>query len=253
MRKQIIAGNWKMNLSIKDSIKLAKGLKSKIKSTKNKEIIISPSFTALNEIHKIIKNSKIKLAAQNVCYENNGAFTGEVSASMLKGVGCSYTIIGHSEQRHVFNETDDIINLKVLNSIKNKLKVILCIGETLKQKNKNQTNDVIINQLKKGLSNIKNSDMKNIIIAYEPVWAISGGDSKKTPAKSSDAENAHELIRKVIKSMYNQKISNSIQIIYGGSVKPDNIAEIMMQSDIDGVLVGGASLDSKKFIEITKY
>lgn len=238
-----------MNLNVQDSVKIVKDLKNSLKDVKNTEILVCPSFTALSEVSKLVKGSNIELGAQNVCYEDKGAFTGEVCSNMLKELGCKYVIIGHSERRHILKESDEIINQKIKNAVKNGLKSILCVGETLQEKEKNKTEEIIVNQIKKGLKDISKEDMKNIVLAYEPVWAIGTGKN----ASPAQAQEIHIIIRDLIKEMFGEDISQNIRIIYGGSVKPDNIGDLMMQSDIDGVLVGGASLKAEDFSKIVKF
>jgi triosephosphate isomerase len=247
MRTPLIAGNWKMNLNIKDSVKLVKELK--VSDVKDREILVCPSFTCLKDVSKVIKGSNIMLGAQNVCYEDKGAFTGEISASMLKEVGCSYAIVGHSERRHVFDEDNDMVNLRLKNGIKNGFNVILCVGETLEEREANKTEDVVVEQIKIGLKDVNEVDMVNVVIAYEPVWAIGTGKT----ASPSQAQEVHAMIRKLIEDMFNDSLSDSIRILYGGSVKPDNAKELMSQEDIDGALVGGASLDAESFSKIVHF
>jgi len=249
MRTPLIAGNWKMNLSVSDSIGLVNELKEKVKDVSDKEILVCPSFTVLKDVNEVIKDSNIKLGAQNVCYEDKGAFTGEISSSMLKDVGCEYVIVGHSERRHVFEETDDLVNLRLKNGLKNDLKVILCVGETLDQREANETEDVIVGQVEIGLKEVSREDMNNIVIAYEPVWAIGTGKT----ATPEQAQDVHAMIRNLIKDMFDDSISEGIRILYGGSVKPDNVSDLMNKEDIDGALVGGASLKSDDFSKIVKY
>ena len=236
-----------MNLNIDESIKLAKELKEKTINTKDKDILICPSFTALKDVNEIIKESNICLGAQNVCYEDKGAFTGEISPEMLKEVGCGFVLVGHSERRHIFKETDEIVNLRLKNSIKNKIQTILCIGETLEQREANKTKEIITTQLIQGLKDI--TDLKGIIIAYEPVWAIGTGKT----ASPEQAQEVHSMIRNLIKKDYDQETSDKIKILYGGSVKPDDSKDLMTQSDIDGALVGGASLKSEDFYSIINF
>ena len=249
MRNVLIAGNWKMNLTAKGSVELAKDLKGLVKDVDGTEILICPSFTALQDVYSVIKGSNIELGAQNVCYDDKGAFTGEISAEMLKETGCKYVIIGHSERRHVFKETDDMINLRVKNCLKNKSNAILCVGETLEQRESGETEKVVVSQIKKGLEGISEDDMKDVVIAYEPVWAIGTGKT----ASPLEAQEVHVIIRDFIKDIFNDEISFKTRILYGGSVKPDNIKELMMQSDIDGALVGGASLKAEEFAKLVKY
>jgi len=248
MRKALIAGNWKMNLGIKESVSLISSLKGQVKDA-SCEVLVCPSFTCLKKVNSLIKGTNIELGAQNVCFEDKGAFTGEVSASMLKENGCKYVIIGHSERRHIFKEDDPMINKRVKNAIKNRLRPILCVGETLEEREANKTKEVIMSQVQKGLEGLTKDDMKHLVIAYEPVWAIGTGKNA-TPIQ---AQEVHVLIRDLVTEMFSSKISSDMRIIYGGSVKPDNIKDLMMQSDIDGALVGGASLKAEDFSKIVKY
>jgi triosephosphate isomerase len=241
--RPLIAANWKMNMDTKSSASFINSFKKHIKKIKNTEIVICPPFTLLNKINEAIKNTKIKLGAQNMHFEEQGAYTGEVSALMLKDISCEYVILGHSERRQYFNETDKFINKKIKSALKNKLKIILCIGETLKQRNNNQTMKIIKNQLLNCLKSINEKEIKNITIAYEPIWAIGTGKNA-TPLQ---AEEVHKFIRELLTNIYNKNISKNIRIIYGGSVNPNNIKELMAMKNINGALVGGASLDAKSF------
>jgi len=213
---------------------------------KKNEIVICPSFISLNEVKKLIKNTNIKLGAQNMHFEEKGAFTGEISALMLKDVRCEYVILGHSERRQYFNETDSLVNKKIKAALKNKLKVILCIGETLQQRNNNKTMNIIKNQLTSCLKNTNKIEMKNIVVAYEPVWAIGTGKN----ATPKQAEEVHKFIRNLLLKKYNKNIAENTRIIYGGSVKESNIKDLMRMRDINGALVGTASLDAKSFAKI---
>lgn len=237
-----------MNLGIKDSISLISELKHKVKAA-SAEILVCPSFTCLKKVKRLIEGSNIELGAQNVCFEDKGAYTGEISASMLKEVGCKYAIIGHSERRHIFKEDDSMINKRVKNAIKNKLRPILCVGETLDERESNRTKEVVVSQIKNCLEGLFKNDVKNLVIAYEPVWAIGTGKN----ASPEQAQEVHILIRDLIKDMFGSKISSEIRILYGGSVNQNNIKDLMMQSDIDGALVGGASLKAEEFSKIVKY
>jgi triosephosphate isomerase (TIM) len=248
MRKPFIAGNWKMNTNLKEAIDLVSALIPKVKDTKV-EILVCPPFTNLTEVSKIIKGTNIKLGAQNCSTEASGAFTGEISASMLKSVGCEYVIIGHSERRQYYNETDEIVNKKIKQALAAGLNIILCVGETLEQREKGITQKIVETQAKGSLNDIDKASMQKITIAYEPVWAIGTG---KTATKEQ-AQEVHSLIRKLLIHLYDKKISDSIRIQYGGSVKPDNIKELMAQEDIDGALVGGASLKADSFVGIVNY
>lgn len=240
-RKILIAANWKMNKTIEESIDFIKEFKNLINN--NNEIVIAPPFTALEEVKKAIVGTNIKLAAQNMHYEDEGAYTGEISPLMLKEL-VDYVILGHSERRQFFNETDQLINKKIKTALKNKLKVILCIGETLEQRENNKTNDVIKEQVENCLKEI--NEIENITIAYEPIWAIGTGKT----ATAEQAEEVHKFIRELIKNLYNEDVSNKIRILYGGSVNPDNIKSLIEMENIDGALVGGASLEPKSFSEI---
>ena len=246
MRKPLIAANWKMNKSIGEAISYIKKLRGLVKDIEDREIVICPAFTALSAVSAELTTSKIKLGAQNIYFEEKGAFTGEISPSMLKEVKCKYVILGHSERRKYFNETDEIVNKKIKLAIKNKLIPILCIGETLDQKKANKTEEVVKKQFEDSLKNIKDD---NLVIAYEPVWAIGTGKN----ATPEQAEEVHSLIRQLINKKFGVEAEDKIRIIYGGSVKPGNIKELMSQDNIDGALVGGASLDAKEFFDIINY
>jgi len=247
--KPLIIANWKMNKGIKEAVSFIKEFKPLIKDIKNVEIVICPPFTLLSEVNKSIKGSNIDLGAQNMHFEEKGAYTGEVSPLMLKDAGCEYVILGHSERRQYFNETDDFINKKVKAALKNKLKPILCIGETLQQRNNDRTTEIIETQLMDCLDGINENEIKNIVVAYEPVWAIGTGKN----ATPEQAEEVHKFIRSLLSKKYNKKISDNVRIIYGGSVKPDNIKDLMAMGNINGALVGGASLDAKSFAQICNF
>lgn len=247
MRRKVIAGNWKMHNDIIESENLINRLKQLLEGkSPNCDVIICPPFTSLTEASKQIKGSLIKLGAQNMHFEDKGAFTGEVSASMLKSAGCEYVIIGHSERRTIFNENDETINLKLKKALEKGLKPIFCIGETLDDREKGITKDVVKLQIEKGLQGISAADMKNILIAYEPVWAIGTGKT----ATPQQAQEVHEFIRSLINQKYSQFVSDNLIIQYGGSVKPENASELLSQKDIDGALVGGACLKAESFLGI---
>ncbi|HVO73167.1 MAG TPA: triose-phosphate isomerase [Ignavibacteriaceae bacterium] len=249
MRKKVIAGNWKMNNDLNGSKDLITKLVNGLKNQKyNCDVIICPPFTSLEQAGSLLKGSSIKLGAQNMHEAENGAYTGEVSASMIKSAGSEYVILGHSERRTIFKEQDELINKKLKAALKSGLKPIFCIGETLEEREKNITNEVLKRQVTKGLEGISEQELKNIIIAYEPVWAIGTGRTA-TPAQ---AEDAHNFIRNLIKEKYSNKAADDIIIQYGGSVKPDNSGELLSQPDIDGALVGGACLKADSFIAIIK-
>ena len=249
MRKTVIAGNWKMNNDLKESEKLIVDLKNLLQNEKpNCDVVVCPPYTSLSEASKLLKGSQIKLGAQNMHFEENGAFTGEVSASMLKSVGCEYVILGHSERRHIFGESNEMINKKIKKALSAGLKPIFCVGELLEERENGTTNDVVKKQILKGLAEISADDMKNIIVAYEPVWAIGTGKT----ASPAQAQEVHEFIRDLIEITYSLEIANDLVIQYGGSVKPDNAKELISQKDIDGALVGGACLKADSFVGIIK-
>jgi len=213
--KPLMAANWKMNMDMKEAVSFIDRFKVLIKNIKKNEIVICPPFTLLYEFKKLLNKTNIILGAQNMYFEEKGAFTGEISALMLKDIGCEYVILGHSERRQYFNENDRLINQKIKTALRHNLKPILCVGETLGQKTSNQTTKIIKNQLLNCLNTIDGSAMKNIVIAYEPVWAIGTGKN----ATPEQAEEVHKFIRGLLSSMYNQRVSNNTGIIYGGSVK----------------------------------
>lgn len=247
MRRKVIAGNWKMNNDLQQSVNLIEELKGKLAGREvNCDVVICPPFTSLYEAKKMIDGSIIKLGAQNMFYEDSGAFTGEISAPMLKSVGCEYVILGHSERRTIFGEKDDMINKKVKKAISQNLKPILCVGETLEEREKDVTEKVVKRQIEKGLNDVTPDEVLNVIIAYEPVWAIGTGKT----ATPQQAQEVHAFIRKLLTTMYSKDFAELIPIQYGGSVKPDNAKELLSQKDIDGALVGGACLKADSFIGI---
>jgi len=247
MRKYIIAGNWKMNKSLSEAIKLVSELKSELDGkTINSEVIVAPPFMALEAVNSLISNSNIQLAAQNMHPEESGAFTGEISASMLKSVGCKYVILGHSERREIFNESDEFINEKVKQAFANDLTPILCCGESLEQRENGTTFSVIEKQIRVGLKDLSDNQIERIIIAYEPIWAIGTGRT----ASPEQAQEVHTFIRKLIGQLSSNEIADNITIQYGGSVKPENSKELLSKPDIDGALVGGACLKADSFRDI---
>lgn len=237
-----------MNKTIGEAISSVKELKKSLKEVNDREIVVCPPFTSLAAVGAEIKTSNIELGAQNMYFEKQGAFTGEISPLMLKEIGVKYVILGHSERRHILNENDELINKKIKSALENNLKSIFCVGETLEQREKNKTKQIVGDQINKGLKNVKKKDMKNVVIAYEPVWAIGTGKN----ATPQQAEEVHLFIRNLLKSMFDNKIAEETSILYGGSVNQDNIKDLIAQGNIDGVLVGGASLDAKNFAEIVK-
>lgn len=252
-RIPFIAGNWKMNKTVGEALDLVRALKSAIsgaiETEEEVEVAVAPPFTALHAVHQELKGSRIRLAAQNLYWEEKGAFTGEVSPVMLREIGCHYVIIGHSERRQFFGETDETVNRKIKASIAHGLKVIFCIGEMLKERESGKTFSVLERQLQGGLKGLINRDMEEVIIAYEPVWAIGTGKT----ATPEQAEAVHRFVRDRLQKLYSQNISEEIRIQYGGSVTPENIKGLMDQPDIDGALVGGASLKADSFSRIVRF
>ncbi len=250
MRVPLIAGNWKMNNNIDESLNLAKELVEFSNDfDKNRDILICAPFTALYALKKVVAGSKVKLGAQNMYFEESGAYTGEISPLMLKDIGVDYVLIGHSERRQYFSEDDTLLNKKIKAALKFELKPILCVGETLEQREANVEKETVKMQLVNGLDKISADEMKSIVVAYEPVWAIGTG-------KTATSEQANEMIsyiRDIMTELFGNEISQNTIIQYGGSVKGSNASEIMAQSDIDGALVGGASLKAEEFIKIINY
>lgn len=243
MRKPIIAGNWKMHKTSSEVSSFIFETLENISAT-NSDVIICAPFIHLSKLVELTKNTIIKVGAQNMHYEENGAFTGEVSGEMLKDIGVEYVIIGHSERRQYYNETDESVNLKTKKALSLSLVPIVCVGETENEKEKNETEKVVKNQIELGLRGISANDISKVVIAYEPIWAIGTGKV----ATSKDANFVISYIRKIIKNIYGAETADSVRIQYGGSVKPNNIKEFLMESDIDGALVGGASLKPADFI-----
>jgi triosephosphate isomerase len=246
MRKKVIAGNWKMNNDISESQNLVSGILSGLGNDIKCDVIVCPPFTSLSEVNILLMDTQVKLGAQNMHYEECGAFTGEISKSMLKSVGCEYVIIGHSERRTIFGEDDEMINRKIIKALEGGLKVIFCIGESLKQREEGITNEVVKKQISNGLVNLAADDLTNIIIAYEPIWAIGTGKT----ATPQQAQEVHSFIRGLIEEIYSTETAENLVIQYGGSVKPENAATLLSQPDIDGALVGGACLKSDSFLSI---
>lgn len=247
MRKTIIAGNWKMYKTLEESVDLINSLKPLISNLKSEvTVVVCPPYTSLAVVANLLKGSNIKLGAQNMSEYDEGAYTGEVSWKMLKCTGCEYVILGHSERRQYFNESNELINLKARKALANGLKPIVCVGEKLDEREKGITDMVIAVQVKGVLAGISSEDMKNVVIAYEPVWAIGTGKTA-TPIQ---AQEVHMNIRKLVGQLYNWNIAEQVTIQYGGSVKPDNAAELLAQNDIDGALVGGACLKPDSFAAI---
>jgi len=248
MRKPVIAGNWKMNKSINEAIELVNSLKRELIDIQETDIVVCPVYTALSDVSDLLIDSNISLGAQNVYWESSGAFTGEISPSMIKDAGCKYVIIGHSERRKYFGESDERVNKRIKAAQSEGLIPIFCVGETLEEREADKTIDVVKRQLKGGLEGLESEALLKLVIAYEPVWAIGTGKT----ATPEQAQEVHKFIRGWLNENYSPETAESLRILYGGSVKPSNIKELMQQGDIDGALVGGASLDSSSFIEIVK-
>ena len=249
-RLPFIAGNWKMNKTVGEACDLVRELKTTISGITGKvEVAVAPPFTALHAVRKELEGSSIRLAAQNLYWEERGAFTGEVSPPMLKEVGCHYVIIGHSERRQFFGETDETVNRRIKAALPQGLKVIFCIGETLKEREEGKTFSVIERQMEGGLKGLGDKEIGDMVIAYEPVWAIGTGKT----ATPEQAEEVHRFIREKLGKLYSRKVSEEIRIQYGGSVTPENIKGLMNQPNIDGALVGGASLKAESFSKIVRF
>ncbi|MBU1887846.1 MAG: triose-phosphate isomerase [Candidatus Omnitrophica bacterium] len=248
MRRPIIAGNWKMNKAVDEAVSIAVGLKRKFYTFSEADIVICPPFTALSKVHEQIVDSSIMLGAQDMYWEESGAFTGEISPGMLKDVGCRYVIAGHSERRNIFGETDEDVNKKLKIILKHGMIPIMCIGEQLEERDNGMTFEILEKQLTRDLKGFAKEQAARIIIAYEPIWAIGTGRT----ATPQQAQESHGYIRDFIERLYDRETSVKIRIQYGGSVKPDNIAQLMAQEDVDGALVGGASLDVNSFTEIVE-
>ncbi len=250
MRTPLIAGNWKMNLHRAEAVALAEAVVKAIKADSGKygkaEAALCPPSVYLDAVAQVVKGSSVALGAQNMYHEANGAFTGELSASMLRDVGCKYVVLGHSERRHILGESNQDVNRKVLTALKGGLSPIVCVGETLQQREAGQTADVVWEQFFGSLAGVSAEQMQQVVIAYEPVWAIGTGKT----ATPQQAEEVHADLRKILEFRYNTATAQAVRIQYGGSVKPDNAAELLSQKNIDGALVGGASLKAEQFLGI---
>jgi len=249
MRKKIIAANWKMNMTSAEAASFMEDFQIEMKDIDAVEVVIIPPFTALPKLSEILSSvSDISLGAQNMWHEASGAFTGEISAPMLREFFTRYVVLGHSERRAIFGETDEIVNRKIKAAHAASLRPILCIGETLAERDANRHHEVLARQLKGSLAGVGSEEMLDTVIAYEPVWAIGTGRT----ATPEQAQEAHAFIRKTLGEMFDATTASKIRIQYGGSVKPDNAKELLHQPDIDGALVGGASLDPRSFAKIAK-
>jgi len=248
MRKTIIAGNWKMYKTLNEGQELVVALRRELYQLDNIDIVVCPPYTLLAHLADALETSNIMVGGQDVYWQEEGAFTGEVSPVMLKDAGCKYVIIGHSERRQYFGETNQTVNNKLKAALKHGLTPIVCVGETLKERESGKAFSVLEDHINNGFGDISEDDVLKLVVAYEPVWAIGTGKT----ATPQQAQEAHKYIRGLLEKLYNNKVSSSVRIQYGGSVKPENIKELMQQPDIDGALVGGASLKADSFSSIVK-
>ena len=249
MRKPLIAGNWKMNKTVTESITLIKELIDFVKGYNDVDIVICPPFTSLWVARELLQNTNIQLGAQNVYFQNEGAYTGEISANMLQNIGCSHVIVGHSERREYFQESSQDVAKKASKIIVYGMVPIICVGENLKDRENNHAKEVVKNEMEEIFKLLKSQEIIKTVFAYEPIWAIGTGKS----ATSEDANDMIAYIRNLLRKNYNDNIAEQIKILYGGSVKPENIKGFMSESDIDGALVGGASLKALTFSQLIKY
>ena len=249
MRIPFIAGNWKMFKTVHEAVVFVKELQRLVKDQTNVEIVVAPPFTAVHAVAEALRHGNVGVGGQDLYWEPEGAFTGEVSARMLKEAGAEYAIIGHSERRQFYGETDESVNKKTKSALQSNLTAIVCVGEMLDERESGNAESVVKTQLKGSLDGLTVSDMKRIIIAYEPVWAIGTGKT----ATPEQAQEMHGFIRNVLIETHGKETADEIRILYGGSVKPENIADLMNQTDIDGALVGGASLQADSFAKIVNY
>ena len=248
-RKPIIAGNWKMNKTVVEARDLATRLGALVSGVQDRDIVLAPPFTALSTVAEAIKGTNMTLSAQNLFWEDKGAFTGEISAEMLLDLGCKYVIIGHSERRQYFGETDETVNKKVRQALNKGLLPIVCVGELLSEREAGKANEVIERQVTGALKGVTAAEMQKIVVAYEPVWAIGTGKT----ATPDQANEIHAFIRQKVKALYSAEVADSLRIQYGGSVTPENVSTLMAMPDIDGALVGGASLKPESFATLVKF
>jgi len=247
-RRPLLAGNWKMHTTVAEAEALAKAF-AQAAIPDDRDVMLAPPFTALAAVGRVLAGSPVLLGAQNVCWEEKGAFTGEISPAMLRDVGCRMVIIGHSERRHIFGETDGMINKRVAGASRFGLVPVLCIGETLEERESGQTFQILERQLRNGLLDIKLASGEQLVIAYEPVWAIGTGKT----ATVEQVQEAHHFVRDLLAEMYEKNIATQMRILYGGSVNPDNVDVLMSQDDVDGALVGGAALKADSFCRIINF
>ena len=247
-RKLIIAGNWKMNKTVAEGVALVNGIKREVKDVKEVDMVVCPPFTALSEVSKAILDSNIRLGAQNMSEHNSGAYTGEIAAGMLKEFSTRYVILGHSERRQFQKESDELISKKAAAAHAASLKPIVCVGETLAEREGGQMEAVLLTQVRGSLAGLTKQQMEETIVAYEPVWAIGTGKT----ASAQQAQDAHAYIRSLLVKLFDETVARRVRIQYGGSVKPSNTRELMSLPDVDGALVGGASLEDRSFADIIK-
>jgi len=248
VRRKIVAANWKMNKTVSEALEFVDELKSSIRETEEAELVICPPFTALYPVSRAIEGTCLKLGAQDVYYQEKGAFTGEISPLMLEDLNCAYAIVGHSERRGYFKETDIEVNKKLRALLDHGIRPIVCVGETLEQREAGQTEELVTRQVEIAFDGVGQNDVTSVVIAYEPIWAIGTGRS----ATGEDANRVIGLIRRTLGKIYSDEIAKNVRIQYGGSVTPDNIAEFSRQPEIDGALVGGASLKASSFLAIAR-
>ncbi|HRY30760.1 MAG TPA: triose-phosphate isomerase [Elusimicrobiota bacterium] len=248
-RRPLIAGNWKMHKTVAESVELVQKLRESLSSVADRDILVAPPFTVLAVVAEVLKGSQITVGAQNMNDNVQGAFTGEVSGALLKDVGCSHVILGHSERRQYYGETDALVNKKLKLALDVGLTPIVCVGELLREREEGKTFTVIEKQVKESLGGLAPIQANKVVVAYEPVWAIGTGKTA-TPAQ---AQEVHSFIRKWIERLYGEPVASAVRILYGGSVKPDNMDSLMAEADIDGGLVGGASLKAEDFTRIVRY
>lgn len=249
MRRPLLAGNWKMHYGVNEGVALVEALTADLTDLSDRDVLVCPPFTLLGSLAPLLDGTAVTLGAQNMHYEAKGAYTGEIAPQMLKELGCSYVILGHSERRQYFGETDQLINRKAHAALANGLKPIVCVGEVKAERDSGQAESVVVGQLRGSLAGLSAEQLRGVVIAYEPVWAIGTGDTA-TPA---DAQAMHARIRAELATLSDQATADAVIIQYGGSVKPDNVDELMAQPDIDGALVGGASLKAADFIRIVRF
>ncbi len=249
MRKVLIAGNWKMHLDRDSAVALARSLSREAPDTEDRDVLVCPSFPLLADVKRALGKGHVLLGAQNMHFEDSGAFTGEVSADMLLSIGCSHVILGHSERRHIFHEDNETVNKKVMQALSRGLIPILCVGELLAEREAGKTEDIVKDQVVGGLRGVSEEDMRVLVIAYEPVWAIGTGKT----ATPEDADGVHGFIRETVADLYNAQTAEGLCILYGGSVKPQNVDGLMAMDNIDGALVGGASLKADSFLRIIDF